>query len=209
MPRLEPVIVLMFPRAGPHSATPATPSTRVPGCSAAAASAHGACARGGEALSQDRRAFPSTSEAERDALLELARPGALRLPRPLAVGQTADHAFLLLEYLQLDGPKMRALPALGEGLAQLHRQTAPRFGWHRNNAIGATPQENGCADDWVTFWRERRLGFQLELARKYGRRRLQREAAQSAAVGQPVTGVASLLHGDLCGNGSATPAGSR
>lgn len=155
-----------------------------------------------------------TFEAEREALLELARPGVLRLPRPLAVGQTPDTAFLLLEYLDLSGPKARASPALGEGLARLHRETAPRFGWHRDNAIGATPQENSFTDDWVTFWREKRLGFQFDLARQNGHgSRLDGQAARLLdvlpAFFTDYRPAPSLLHGDLWGgNWGATADGT-
>jgi len=53
-------------------------------------------------------------------------------------------------------------------LATLHRQTGPRFGWHRDNFIGATPQINSWRDDWATFFHECRIRPQLELARKSG-----------------------------------------
>src|SRR5690606_28617993 len=60
-------------------------------------------------------------EAERDALAALAATATLRVPRPLAAGCTSDTAWLLLEFVDLDGPRARAAPALGEGLARLHR----------------------------------------------------------------------------------------
>ena len=42
------------------------------------------------------------------------------------------------------------------------------FGWHRDNTIGATPQQNGWLESWVEFWRDRRLGPQFELAHDRG-----------------------------------------
>ena len=53
-------------------------------------------------------------------------------------------------------------------LAKLHRTTGPRFGWHRDNWIGATPQKNDWRDDWATFFHECRVQPQLALARKNG-----------------------------------------
>ena len=38
---------------------------------------------------------------------------------------------------------------------------AGKFGFPVDNTIGGTPQENGWMDDWVTFFRERRLKPQL------------------------------------------------
>jgi len=58
--------------------------------------------------------------------------------------------------------------ALGANLARLHRVTRGRYGWDHDNTIGSTPQINTPAADWVTFWRERRLGFQLRLAASNG-----------------------------------------
>lgn len=40
-----------------------------------------------------------------------------------------------------------------------------KFGFTVNNTIGDTPQPNGWMDDWVEFFKERRIGHQLKLAR--------------------------------------------
>ena len=39
-----------------------------------------------------------------------------------------------------------------------------RFGFAVDNTIGGTPQPNSWMDDWVDFFRERRLRHQLNLA---------------------------------------------
>ena len=44
-----------------------------------------------------------------------------------------------------------------------------------NNTIGDTPQPNGWMDDWVEFFKERRIGHQLKLARDPGEERNQGE----------------------------------
>jgi fructosamine-3-kinase len=47
---------------------------------------------------------------------------------------------------------------LGRALARLHASTVPAFGWHRDGFIGREPQRNTpVADDWPTFWIERRV----------------------------------------------------
>lgn len=150
-------------------------------------------------------------EAEAAGLEALAATGTLRVPRPLAVGTVADRAFLAMEYLDLGG---RADPArLGEGLAALHRHTAGRFGFDRDNTIGATPQPNPWTADWIKFWREQRLGHQLRLAarRGLGRRALdlgERLAADLDRFFAGYTPAPSLLHGDLWGgNADATRSG--
>jgi fructosamine-3-kinase len=97
---------------------------------------------------------------------------------------------------------------MGQALASLHAMTGAAYGLERDNAIGATLQPNGRADNWVAFWRERRLGFQLDLAAKngYGGRLLERGRRLLDAI--PVFFVnyhpqPSLLHGDLWGGNRA------
>jgi len=86
----------------------------------------------------------------------------VRVPRILDRGPD----FILLE--QLDLKRDGDWAGLARMLATLHRQTGPRFGWHRDNFIGAAPQINSWRDDWATFFHECRIRPQLELARKNG-----------------------------------------
>lgn len=143
-------------------------------------------------------------EAERDGLAELAQADAVRVPAPLAVGACGDGAFLALEWVEF-GRGSRAVDAtFGEQLAWLHRHRAARYGFARDNTIGSTPQPNGWHDDWVRFFRERRLGFQLDLAAGggYGGR-LQDRGRRLAEVMEVFFSsyrpAPSLLHGDLWG----------
>src|SRR5688572_11761287 len=100
-------------------------------------------------------------EAEGLGLRELASANAVRVPRVLAEGATQRAAFLALEWIEPRSPH-GAEARLGEQLAHQHRVTAPDFGWHRDNTIGRTPQPNERTNDWVVFFRERRLRYQLE-----------------------------------------------
>ena len=150
-------------------------------------------------------------EAEAGGLRELAAAGALRVPAPVVWGADASHAWLVLEHLTLsrhadDG-------TLGRQLARLHRHTAELFGWTRDNTIGTTPQHNDPSGDWVAFWGEHRLRFQLALAADNGYGgRLQETGARlldrlEVLIG-PHAPVPSLLHGDLwSGNAAATEGG--
>src|SRR3546814_17011644 len=91
---------------------------------------------------------------------------------------------------------------MGRRLAELQRAAAASFGWWRNNTIGATPQLNTPTSDWVAFWRQYRLGFQLRLAAANGYHwSLQRQGEKLLAA-LPVFFTShhpqpSLLHGDL------------
>jgi protein-ribulosamine 3-kinase len=144
--------------------------------------------------------------AEIAGLTALASSGTIRVPKVITGGTAGQYAFLVLEYLALQphGNDM----ALGEQLAALHRVQAPRFGWEQDNSIGITPQINRWAVDWITFWGECRLGYQLELAASncYGGQ-LQRAGNNLvAALPELFAGHApspSLLHGDLWGGNCA------
>jgi len=110
----------------------------------------------------------------------------VRVPRIL------DHGpdFILLE--RLDLKRNGDWAALARMLATLHRTTGPRFGWHRDNFIGATPQINAWRDDWAAFFRECRIQPQLALARENG------FAIQvSVDLLKNHKPAPSLLHGDL------------
>ncbi len=151
-----------------------------------------------------------TGEAE--GLAEIAKAKALRIPEVYAVGQTADAAFLALEWLSFDRSDPVVERRFGEGLASLHRTTASRFGWHRDNTIGLTAQHNAWSTDWVAFFQEHRLGYQLRLARENGfsgelqkhGRQLQKRLPSLFENYEPVP---SLLHGDLWGGNWASSGG--
>jgi fructosamine-3-kinase len=139
--------------------------------------------------------------AEADGLEALGSAG-VRVPRPLRHGAAGGRAFLLMELLEL---KERGdFAALGRMLADSHRRPGRRFGWHRDNYIGSTPQANGWMDDWARFWLERRLRPQIELARRNGfELELPPMRALEGHEPQP-----SLLHGDLwSGNAAFTGEG--
>lgn len=140
------------------------------------------------------------------AALAALAVGTLRVPRVLAQREAAAGcpAFIAMEWLGRGAGSTQAAQMLGQGLAQMHRVTGPYFGLDHDNFIGANPQPNRPGDDWITFFGERRLGFQMELAAQNGR--LPRQRAQRLekllarlADWLPANPPASLLHGDLWG----------
>ncbi|HSN18920.1 MAG TPA: fructosamine kinase family protein [Gammaproteobacteria bacterium] len=142
--------------------------------------------------------------AEADGLLGLAGAGALHVPHVEDHGAIEGEGFLLLEWLPLANAGSGSAARLGEALARQHLQHRAQFGWHRHNFIGATPQFNRESDDWVDFFRQQRLGFQLQLAAEDGHRgRLQELGAElMAALPRFFAGYKphpALLHGDLWG----------
>jgi fructosamine-3-kinase len=140
--------------------------------------------------------------AEAAGLAAIAATQTIRVPQVIAQGSAAGQAFLVLEHLELRGRGDERL--LGEQLAAMHRCTADAFGFAQDNFIGTTPQPNGWKDDWIIFWREQRLGYQLQLAARKG------HGGELQALGERLldalpaffdgyTPQPSLLHGDLWG----------
>jgi len=141
--------------------------------------------------------------AEIASLQELEQANTVRVPKPLCWGVSGQYAYIVMEYLIL---RREIAPThlfmLGQQLAQLHQITRPQFGWHQDNYLGSTRQINTLTDDWVYFWQQHRLRFQLTLAieRGYGNQlqeqgeQLLEEIKHFFVDYQP---QASLLHGDL------------
>lgn len=146
--------------------------------------------------------------AEADGLRELAGAHALRVPMPLGCGNDDDYAWLVLENLVLANSDQRRAERspdwsqLGRGLALMHRRQQQRYGWYRDNTIGSTPQPNTCSDNWIEFVRDRRIGFQLDLATRNGYDNRLQSSGRQLLDNLPhffagYVPAASLLHGDL------------
>ena len=181
----------------------------------------GGCINTTYVLSDDRRQFFVKTnqaalldmfEAEFAGLNEITQSNTIKAPHPVCFGEDGSQAYLVMEYLPTGGGDSQSALKLGQNLAAMHRVTQKDYGWFRDNTIGSTPQINQPSDDWVSFWRDRRLAFQLELAAKKGYRgRLQQKGELlltklESFFSQPPR--ASLLHGDLwSGNYAVTQSG--
>jgi fructosamine-3-kinase len=133
---------------------------------------------------------PSPAEVEAEGLRAIAAAGA---PAPAVLG--IGRHVLVLEHVA--GPPDRA--GLGRAIARMHRTTADRYGWHRDNAAGLIPQRNGSCDDWPTFYVERRVRVYLRdrAVPPDLRRRLERAWGGPLPALLPRDPPASLTHGDL------------
>ena len=148
--------------------------------------------------------------AEAAGLTEIARSNTVRVPHPVCHGASAQASWLALEHMELRPGNERSMGKLGRNLARMHRVTGGQHGWHRDNTIGATPQINTGSGDWITFWREQRLGFQLKLAAGKGHSRLvahgERLMERLPAFFAGHSPSPSLLHGDLWSGNAAMEA---
>jgi protein-ribulosamine 3-kinase len=139
---------------------------------------------------------------EAAGLQTLARSETVRVPKVVACNTTDEGAYLALEWITLGAPTKASEALLGEQLAWQHRQTNAKFGWDRDNTIGATAQPNTWSEQWVAFLRDRRLAHQLDLAVTKGADahvvdRGRQLCQMLDAFFSSYRPVPSLLHGDL------------
>lgn len=148
----------------------------------------------------NRAAMLPMFDAEKAGLDAIRQSRTLRVPEVFMTGHENGHAFIVMEFIELRGqPDTDRFAVV---LAAMHNCFNAQFGFHGDNTIGSTAQVNTFNDDWVDFWRQNRLGFQLELARQNGLdtrlidcgHRLTEKLDSFFSTYQPRP---SLLHGDL------------
>ncbi len=151
--------------------------------------------------------------AEFEGLQAMQETHTIRVPQPLVYGRDQQQAFLVLEKLDLSRGHHHSDRQLGDALAAMHQIKQEYFGWHRDNTIGSTPQMNPRSNDWVAFFTEHRLQFQLNLAAQNGYRGQLISSGEKLADCLPAFFTdyqpqPSLLHGDLwSGNAAMTTEG--
>ncbi len=145
-----------------------------------------------------------TFSAEVEGLKEIAAVGILRTPQVVASGEAGSTAYLALEWLSFERSNKAVERQFGEQLAALHHATKKQYGWHRDNTIGLTLQKNAWRDDWLDFFREQRLAYQLTMATENGFGEELQAVGARLLKRLPIffdsdAPAASLLHGDLWG----------
>ena len=144
-------------------------------------------------------------EAEREGLDAMCQTDSIRIPHTIVSGTCGPNAYLVLEYISLQGHGQTE--EMGRQLARMHQSTQSCFGWHRNNTIGSTEQVNEPEHDWLAFWREKRLGFQTRLAANKGLDKKNLLLCEQLADCLPALldhqPQPSLLHGDLWSGNAA------
>ena len=142
------------------------------------------------------------TEAKGLRLLGEAKNGP-RVPRPLGVAPEPKPRFLLLEFIESSPVRDGFHARFARALAAMHRVTQDGYGLDHNNFIGSTVQKNTLESDGITFFREHRIRFQQELARKTRGlpgdvdRRLDRFCDKLESLLDFTGEKPALLHGDL------------
>ena len=140
--------------------------------------------------------------AEAQGLIELGKANAIKTPKVTCWGADTSSSYIVMEFIENGRGDAQSHRQFGRQLAEMHRFTADHFGWFRDNTIGSTPQPNTQTHDWIKFFHEQRLGFQLNLANSNGfGGRLQKDGTKLLddldVFFTDYTPQASLLHGDL------------
>lgn len=148
----------------------------------------------------------SMFDAEALGLQAMVASNTIKVPIPICSGEDQLQSYIVMEYLDMSGRADQAV--LGEQLAAMHKVTVDRYGWEIDNTIGDTHQPNPWQDDWLTFWREQRLGFQLKLAAHNGYGGELQRLGEAMLVEMPKLFTShavqpSMLHGDLWGGNVA------
>ena len=107
--------------------------------------------------------FPDMFETEARGLNLLAAKGSLTIPSVLKTDSCKSHAFLLLEWIDAGIKKGNYWETLGNGLAELHKNTEEYFGLDYNNYIGSLAQQNTRVISWPEFFITQRLEPQIRL----------------------------------------------
>jgi fructosamine-3-kinase len=115
-------------------------------------------------LKTNPQPMPGIFSAEALGLKSLQVPGGPTIPEVYLVGD----GFLLLEDLQPAPRRKEFWLEYGRMLAQIHLQRSARFGNAEDNYIGSSPQRNGWMVDGLDFFRERRLGPQIQWGKERG-----------------------------------------
>ena len=108
--------------------------------------------------------FTEMFAAEAEGLAELAKPAVIHVPIFISWGESAHHAFIVMENIGLSRGVGSSAAKFGEALAKLHQTYSEDFGWYRENTIGSTPQINKKNKSWIEFYRAHRLLYQIDLA---------------------------------------------
>nr|WP_314265946.1 fructosamine kinase family protein [uncultured Moellerella sp.] len=120
-------------------------------------------------IKQNRREFLPHFKEEAEQLEVLAKSQTIKIPKIYGVGNNKNHSFLLLEYIPLKPLTDSNAWLFGQQLARLHQwEEQPAYGFDFDTRLGTTAQPNGWEKRWNSFFAEKRIGFQLQIALEKG-----------------------------------------
>ncbi len=144
--------------------------------------------------------------AEAEGIAAIKSTGEVRVPTIYARGKDSSFSFLLMEYIESGREQHDFWEKLGFDLASMHKADTVqylnrgKYGFERDNYIGAGKQKNTQKDSWIELFSECRLRPQFLLAEEYFDRSMIRTVDSllnnlDKFLFEPER--PSLLHGDL------------
>jgi len=122
----------------------------------------------GRELVVKKNSCPKMTIKEANGLNELRKARAIKVPEVVYV----DENLLLLEFIRSSNRTDSFFADFGCQLAKMHRFSSKYYGFYEDNFIGGTPQINKAQaeekQNWVTFYFNKRLLYQYQLAEKNG-----------------------------------------
>ncbi len=129
--------------------------------------------------------------------------GGPKIPKPLGLEPGSTPRFFLIEYVESSPPNGEFDVQFARALANMHRVSQEFHGLDHDNFIGSTVQKNTQEKDGLKFFRDHRIRFQQELARKRGKlpapldNKLDRLCDRMESLLDNTGEPPALLHGDL------------
>lgn len=140
-------------------------------------------------------------EIELDGLRRLREGAGVLTPAPVGIVAVEGGHLLVFEAVREIERGPREWRDIGRALARIHAVRGERFGLERDGFFGPLDQDNSPADDWATFYSERRLRPMLRLAVDSGNlpaelaRKVERLIGRTPKLCGPAV-APTLLHGD-------------
>jgi fructosamine-3-kinase len=103
-------------------------------------------------------------EVELSGLQTLSKRAAVLIPEPMGIVQVEGGTLLIMEALEAIERGPRQWREIGITLARIHQVKGVSCGFEMNGFCGPLYQDNTPTQNWVTFYRERRLLPRLRVA---------------------------------------------
>ena len=101
--------------------------------------------------------YPGMFQKEANGLDLLRTHSTMIVPKVFKTGESGQHQYLLLEWLEKSAPLKNIWEDFGSGLAMMHKQPQSYFGLNEDNYIGSLKQNNTSHNEWHSFYSECRI----------------------------------------------------
>ncbi|XP_050527216.1 fructosamine-3-kinase-like [Daktulosphaira vitifoliae] len=108
---------------------------------------------------------------EYEGLKAICNTNTIRAPVPYGLGYAEDgQYFIAMEFLEMTSLNLKSSVELGEKLANMHlynlkskEHPIKKFGFYVETCCGFLPQDNTWNENWITFFCDCRLEYQIKL----------------------------------------------